>query len=63
MLIISFAGPLTVTGTNTIVGIVEGGEDCTHEGVRRVGIYQDVLKPVVQSFIKKIVPDVDCSSL
>jgi len=56
-------GPLTVTGTNTIVGIVEGGEDCTHEGVRRVGIYQDVLKPVVQSFIKKIVPDVDCSSL
>jgi len=51
-------GPLTLSGTNTIVGIVQTGEPCTKEGVRRVGVYQDVLKPVVQSFIRKIVPDV-----
>jgi len=56
-------GPLTLTGTNTIVGIVQKGEKCKYEGVRRVGVYQDILKPVVQSFIKKIVPDVDISSL
>jgi len=58
-------GPLTIAGTGIIVGIVEGGEDCGKdlpEGVTRVGIYQDVLKPVVQSFIMKIVPDVNSPS-
>jgi len=55
-------GPLTVAGTSIIVGIVETGEECEKEPVRgwaRVGIYQDILKPVVQSFIMKIVPDVN----
>jgi len=56
-------GPLIVAGTNTIVGTVQGGHYCTKDVVKRVGIYQDVLKPVVQSFIKKIVPDVAFSSL
>jgi len=56
-------GPLTVAGTSTIVGIVELGESCMGQGRRRVGVYQDVLKPVVQSFITKIVPDVDHPSL
>ena len=63
MFIISFEGPLTVAGTNTIVGTVQGGHLCTKDVEKRVGVYLDVLKPVVQSFIKEIVPDVAISSL
>jgi len=55
-------GPLTLAGTNTIVAIVSKGESCTTQGVRRVGVYQDVLKTVVQSLITKIVPDAEFSS-
>merc|ERR1712126_678130 len=51
-------GPLTVAGTRIIVGIVMTGIHCADPG-RRVGIYQDVLKPVVQCFIAEIVPELD----
>merc|ERR1712136_89869 len=51
-------GPLTVAGTRIIVGIVQNGIHCADPG-RRVGIYQDVLKPVVQCFIAEIVPELD----
>ena len=56
--IISLVGPLTVAGTRIIVGIVTTGIHCADPG-RRVGIYQDVLKPVVQCFIAEIVPELD----
>jgi len=52
-------GPLTVAGTNRIVGIVENGIHCEKDQGRRVGIYQDVLKPVVQCFIAEIVPELE----
>ena len=47
-----------MAGTKIIVGIVMTGIHCADPG-RRVGIYQDVLKPVVQCFIAEIVPELD----
>ena len=51
-------GPLAKAGTNVIVGIVQDGRYCTEEGFR-LGIYQNIVKPEVQEFIRKIVPDLE----
>ena len=52
-------GPLTMEGTNVIVGIVQLGWACARPHERRVGVYQDVLKSKAQAFIRSIVPDVE----
>ena len=61
----SCLGPLTKSGTNVIVGIVQEGIPCDWDNFRRVGIYVDLLKPEVQKFIKEVVPDLsteECKS-
>ena len=52
------SGPLTKSGTNIIVAIVEFGDRCEESIPRRVGGYQDVLRTKTQNSISSIVPDV-----
>ena len=54
-----FKGPLTISGTNIIVGIVEAGESCYDRIRNRVSAYIDVRRNDVQNFIKQIVPDLE----